>query len=284
MAVRVTEHRCQRVRCPDCDRRSAGALPVEVAASAFGPRLQAAVVTLSVRNRISRRDVVELCEQLFHSRISAGTVDTILQRAGDALAEPYEDLLERVRTARAVNMDETGWRLRGGQRALWGAFTDRHAILRVERDRQAPMGWTDTHLHAFEAGGVDYGPVDPELDHEDERRTAIGDLLSEPRDRMRYVYDFGDYWQHDIVVEKVLAAERGTRYPVCLTGKGRRPPEDCGGVWGYADLREKLADPTHEEHADMLDWLGLETAAEFDAHAFDVDEVNVILGGRIGVA
>jgi transposase len=135
MAVRVTEHRCQRVRCPDCGRRSAGALPVEVAASAFGPRLQAAVVTLSVRNRISRRDTVELCEQLFSSRISTGTVDAILQRAGDALAEPYEDLLERVRSARAVNMDETGWRLRGGQRALWGAFTDRHAILRVEPDR-----------------------------------------------------------------------------------------------------------------------------------------------------
>lgn len=134
-AVRVTEHRCQRVRCPECDRRPAAALPVEVAASAFGPRLQAAIVTLSVRNRISRRDVVELCEQLFSSRISVGTVDTILQRAGDALAEPYADLLERVRSAQAVNVDETGWRLRGGQRALWGAFTDRHAILRVEPDR-----------------------------------------------------------------------------------------------------------------------------------------------------
>ncbi len=82
----------------------------------------------------------------------------------------------------------------------------------------------------------------------------------------------------------MLAAELVAGYPVCLTGKGRRPREDCGGVWGYADLREKLADPTHEEHADMLDWLGLETAAGFDAHAFDVDEVNVILGGRIGVA
>ncbi len=160
------------------------------------------------------------------------------------------------------------------------------ATLRLDRLHdviQAAMGWTDTHLHAFEAGGVDYGPVDPELDHEDERRTAIGDLLSEPRDRMRYVYDFGDYWQHDIVIEKVLEAERGARYPVCVTGKGRRPPEDCGGVWGYADLREKLADPTHEEHADMLDWLGLETAAEFDAQAFNVDEVNLVLGAGIGV-
>lgn len=135
MAVRVTEHRCQRLRCPDCGERQTGALPAEVASSAFGPRLQAAVVTLSVRNRISRRDTVELCEQLFSSRISTGTVDAILQRAADALAEPCEDLLERVRDAPALNMDETGWRLRGRQRALWGAFTDRHAILRVAPDR-----------------------------------------------------------------------------------------------------------------------------------------------------
>jgi transposase len=135
MAVRVTEHRCHGVRCPGCGKRRTGRLPVEIAASAFGPRLQAAVVTLSVRNRISRRDVVELCEQLFSSRISAGTVDAILARAADALHEPCADLLERVRRAQAVNVDETGWRLRGAQRALWGAFTDRHAILRIEPDR-----------------------------------------------------------------------------------------------------------------------------------------------------
>jgi len=97
--------------------------------------LQAAVVTLSVRNRISRRDVVELCEQLFHSRISTGTVDAILARTADALTEPCEDLLERVRSARAVNMDETGWRLRGAQRAIWGMFTERHAILQITPSR-----------------------------------------------------------------------------------------------------------------------------------------------------
>jgi len=135
MAVRVTEHRCERVRCPGCGVRHTGRLPADVAQSAFGPRLQAAVVTLSVRNRVSRRDVVELCEQLFSSRISTGTVDAILVRAADALKEPCEDLLERVRAAAAVNMDETGWRLRGSQRALWGAFTERHAILRVRSDR-----------------------------------------------------------------------------------------------------------------------------------------------------
>lgn len=149
---------------------------------------------------------------------------------------------------------------------------------------QVAMGWHDGHLHAFEAGGVDYGPRDPELDHVDERRVSIGDLLRDSGDRMRYVYDFGDYWQHDVVVEKVLAAEPGASYPVCLAGKGQCPPEDCGGVWGYADLRETLADPTHEEHADMLEWLGIDSAEEFDPIAFEVDDVNIVLGGRIGFA
>lgn len=135
MAVTVTEHQSQHVRCPGCGTRQTGRLPDGVAESAFGPRLQAAVVMLSVRNRISRRDVVELCEQLFSSRISTGTVDAILARAADALIVPCEDLLERVRSARAVNMDETGWRLRGSQRALWGMFSQRHAVLQITASR-----------------------------------------------------------------------------------------------------------------------------------------------------
>lgn len=135
ITVTVTEHRCQRLCCPGCGRRSRGQLPVGVGGSAFGPRYHAAIAVLSVRNRISRRDVVELCEQLFGSRISSGTVDAILARVGDALADPYADLLDRVRAAAQLNMDETGWRLRGAQRALWGAFTDRHAVLAIAPDR-----------------------------------------------------------------------------------------------------------------------------------------------------
>lgn len=141
LATHVTEHRCQRVRCPDCGARETGVLPAEVAASAFGPRLQAAIVTLSVRNRISRRDVVECCEQLFSARISTGSVEAILQRAGEALEAPYAYLLAAVRRARQVNMDETGWRLRGQRRFLWGAFSARHAVLRIMADRDADRVW-----------------------------------------------------------------------------------------------------------------------------------------------
>jgi hypothetical protein len=135
IATIVTEHQCPRVRCPECGAKPRAQLPVEIAGSAFGPRFQAAVATLSVRDRISRRDVVELCEQLFRARISIGTVDAILARAGDALEDPCGDLLARVRRSKALNMDETGWRLQGKRRTLWGAFTGRHAVLEIRPDR-----------------------------------------------------------------------------------------------------------------------------------------------------
>jgi len=133
--VRITEHRAVRVGCPDCGQQVRRELPVEVTQSAFGPRFQAAVATLCTRNRVSRRDVVELCEQLFGSRISTGTADAILARVSEALAEPHADLLGALRGSDAVNMDETGWRTAGQRRALWGIFDRRHAYLRVAPDR-----------------------------------------------------------------------------------------------------------------------------------------------------
>ena len=142
---------------------------------------------------------------------------------------------------------------------------------------QAAGGWHHSHLHAFSGRGIAYGIPDAELGHRDERRTPLRRLLAKQGDRIRYIYDFGDDWEHEIVVEKVLAAEPGTRYPVCVAGKGARPPEDCVGPWGYADLRAALADRGHEDHDRMLEWLGLESAAQFDAKAFDVDEVNAAL-------
>ena len=131
----VIEHRAQRVCCPGCGKQTRAALPGDVANSAFGPRFQAAVAALSVRNRVSRRDVVELCEELFGARICGGTVDAILTRVADALQDPYEDLLGRVRASESLNMDETGWRLKGSQRALWGMFTQRHAFFHVAAGR-----------------------------------------------------------------------------------------------------------------------------------------------------
>jgi len=107
---------------------------------AFGPRLQAAVVTLAVRNRGSRRDMTELARKLFGVELSTGTVDAIIERAGDALAGPYTELERRIKTAAAVNIDETGWKTSGGSRALWAALTSRTAVFRIAAGR-----------HAFEA-------------------------------------------------------------------------------------------------------------------------------------
>lgn len=137
IATRVSEHQLRSIRCPDCGRERHGELPAEVAGSAFGPRLQAAVSVLAVRNRVSRRDAVELCEELFGARISSGSVDAILTRAADALSAPYEQLLASIRSAKHLNVDETGWRLRGSQRTLWGAFSQRHAVFRITDSRHA---------------------------------------------------------------------------------------------------------------------------------------------------
>jgi transposase len=135
ISAQVIEHRCPRVRCPGCGERTRARLPADIANSAFGPRFEAAVAVLSVRNRISRCDVVELGEELFGVRLCAGTVEAILQRAARALCEPYLELGERVRASEALNMDETGWRTAGQRRALWGMFTDRHAFFHLASDR-----------------------------------------------------------------------------------------------------------------------------------------------------
>jgi transposase len=135
IAVTITEHRLHRLRCPACAAQTRAELPAGVSGGAFGRRLQAAVVTLAVRNRVSRRDTVELVGDLFGAGLSTGAVDAIVQRAGEALQEPHLRLQDHVRSAPVVNVDETGWRLRGSQRTLWGALTSRAALFRIAPDR-----------------------------------------------------------------------------------------------------------------------------------------------------
>jgi transposase len=135
IATVVVEHQCHRVRCPGCGAERTGLLPEGVAGSAFGPRLQAAVSTLAVRNRVSRRDTVELMAELFGARISVGSVDQVLARTADALELPYLELVRALRRSGRVNVDETGWRLKGRRRTLWGAFTEKTAVYRIAADR-----------------------------------------------------------------------------------------------------------------------------------------------------
>jgi transposase len=134
-AVMVTEHRAHAICCPGCGKRTRASLPADVASSAFGPRLQAAIALLSVRHRVSRRGVCELAEELFGCRLSIGSVDAICQRASAALADPYLQLRAQVKDAAVVCVDETGWRQAGLKRTLWGALTDRYAAFHIVADR-----------------------------------------------------------------------------------------------------------------------------------------------------
>ncbi|MGH2742673.1 MAG: IS66 family transposase [Thermoleophilaceae bacterium] len=135
IAVIVSEHRTHRLRCPECRKRTAAELPAKLGGSAFGPRLRAAVVTMSARNRISRRDMSELAGELFGVGLSVGAVDAICQRASAALEGPHERLVASVLGSPALNVDETGWRTAGEGRALWTATTPEAAIFRVASDR-----------------------------------------------------------------------------------------------------------------------------------------------------
>ena len=148
---------------------------------------------------------------------------------------------------------------------------------RLHRVVQTAMGWQNCHMHCFTHGDIRYGRPSQELGFRDERTATLGELVTRAGDRIGYAYDFGDDWEHDLVLEQVTAANADGRYPVCTAGGGACPPEDCGGVFGYVQLRETLADPSNDEHESMLTWLGLTTAAEFDPARFDRDAVNQAL-------
>ena len=141
---------------------------------------------------------------------------------------------------------------------------------------QAAMGWEDCHMHEFSKGDRRLGPPNPgdrlmwAPDVEDEGTVSLFSVLGRVGAKMLYTYDFGDDWEHGIVLEKRLALDPDLSYPVCTGGQRACPPEDCGGIWGFHDLLNAISDPNHEQHEELLDWVG----EEFDPQAFSVDEVN----------
>jgi hypothetical protein len=143
---------------------------------------------------------------------------------------------------------------------------------------QAIMGWYDYHLHQFTVGQIRYGVPDPDDFEEvrDERRVKLNQLLTEPKQKLIYEYDFGDSWEHVVLLEKALLPEQGVDYPRCTAGKRAGPPEDVGGVWGYDSFLEAIRDPQHPEHDQMLEWVG----GEFDPEEFDLAALNEALHTR----
>lgn len=180
-------------------------------------------------------------------------------------AQPGESVYQ-IKVTLLETADPVVWR-----RLLVAAGTP---LDRLHRVVQAAMGWQNCHLHSFTADGAVYGRPDPELGFRDEKAVRLADVMAEEGSRIGYTYDFGDDWEHELTVEKVLAAREDLRYPICVDGRGACPPEDCGGVSGYDGLREVLADPAHPEHREMLAWMGLGEASEFDPHHFDAARVG----------
>jgi hypothetical protein len=167
--------------------------------------------------------------------------------------------------------------LKGSKPPIWRRMqiTSETTLVQLHRILQRVMGWEGSHLYQFVTGGIAYG--DPsmlgEWDAEDARTVTLAALMRSGKSKLPYEYDFGESWEHELLVEKILPLDEGKRYPVCLTGKRACPPEDCGGVWGYVSFLEAIHDPEHPEQEEMLEWIG----GAFDPEAFNRDEVNVAL-------
>jgi len=140
---------------------------------------------------------------------------------------------------------------------------------------QAVMEWENDHLHDFTIDGRRYGGSarTPWEDSSDEARTRLSRVVRGIGAKFRYTYDFGDSWEHEIVVEDMIPAQEGVRYPICVAGERAGPPEDVGGAWGYSDFLQAIGDPEHPDHEDMLCWVG----GSFDPEAFDIEQVNKLL-------
>jgi len=154
------------------------------------------------------------------------------------------------RLAQAFPIYELKITLCGSNPAIWRRVQVPGGIKlnRLHDVLQVVMGWTDSHLHQFRVGSVIYClPSDDDFypggEQRDERRFRLADIAQREKTALIYEYDFGDGWEHEVVVEKVLAADSEKKCAVCLDGKNARPPEDCGGIFGYYDLLKAINNP-----------------------------------------
>lgn len=144
---------------------------------------------------------------------------------------------------------------------------------------QVAMGWQNCHMHEFRAGDerfsmaamAEFGEVDDEAREESD--VLLSELVAAGHKRLRYWYDFGDDWWHTIKIEKTLDPQADEDYPVCTAGARACPPDDIGGIWGYVEFLEAMADPNHEQHDELKEWYG----GDFDPERFAPDEVNQLL-------
>jgi len=141
---------------------------------------------------------------------------------------------------------------------------------------ETAVGWYGGHLHTFDVDRVVYGQPDPDWDVRDERKVRLGDVLARVGSKMRWDYDFGDGWEHDVVVEAIVDRDPKLRYPRCVAGRRACPPEDCGGPYGYRELLAALDDPSDPRHEEFVEWV----PPGFDPARFDAGEINLMLHQR----
>lgn len=157
---------------------------------------------------------------------------------------------------------------------------------------QYSFGWKSAHLWEFAAKPFTAPRIAPILGEDDlyglaleeeegvlgAPETLLSQFLNTPKQKFCYLYDMGDNWEHEILVEKILA---GTlENALCLAGEGACPPEDCGGIWGYYRTVEILKDPKHEEYEDLCEWLEVEKGKTWDVHAFDLAAAQAAMRGE----
>lgn len=169
--------------------------------------------------------------------------------------------------------------LRGSKPPIWRRFLVPGSISlkRLHDSIQAVMGWTDSHLHQFEANGILYGTSDREfgLTRVSENKTTVDQVLRRPKNKLSYEYDFGDGWEHEIILEAILPPLDDGRYPIIEAGRRACPPEDVGGIGGYENFLEVIRNPKHPEHGEMREWIG----GSFDPEDFDANEANLAIHG-----
>jgi hypothetical protein len=155
-------------------------------------------------------------------------------------------------------------------------FTEFHNII------QDVMGWGDCHLWEFHIADYRIGKIsdendsfgwDEDDDKEDSDTKTISEFINGEKKKIKYWYDFGDDWWHDVVFEKTLEVADDSQLPFCVKGALNCPPEDCGGIWGYYQILAILSNPAHEEYEEMLEWIG----EDFNPEEFDIDEINETL-------
>jgi len=164
---------------------------------------------------------------------------------------------------------------------IWRRFQidPNETLYKLHQSIQVIMGWTNSHMHLFRQGRNTFGKPDKAAERDfgfetlDEKKFKISQVLDKPKSKLIYEYDMGDSWEHILVFEKWLPINEKQHYPFCLDGAMACPPEDCGGIPGFYNLLEIIENPNHEEHDDMVDWLG----DKFDPEVFEVGEINKLL-------